>query len=173
MSGPESIQSLEEFLIHAYVLENESVDRYEELAQNMEDHHNPEVAALFRKMAEYGRKHAAEVARYARGKALPSLRPWEFKWPGNEGPETGDYAQTSYLMTTQQALRFALGNERRGYEFYQAVADKSPTAKVREMADEFAREESEHVRLLEQWIARTPESPIGWDFDPDPPNAPG
>ena len=47
------------FLAHAIALEVEAAERYEELADVMEVHNNPEVAALFRQMSEFSRRHAA------------------------------------------------------------------------------------------------------------------
>jgi hypothetical protein len=33
-----------------------------------------------------------------------------------------------------------------------------------------AAEEREHVRLIEDWLARFPAPEAGWDEDPDPPS---
>ncbi len=172
MSGPETILTIEEFLAHAHALETESVERYEELADVMEQHHNPELVTLFRKLAEFGRKHAAEVRQRAGDRTLPALAPWEFKWVDDEGPETGDYAGVHYLMPPAHALRFAMRNECRGRDYYQAVADGAPSDAVRAMAQEFANEEAEHVRLLQRWIDRTADAEEGWEEDLDPANVP-
>ncbi len=169
MTKPQEIATKAEFLAHAFALEQESVDRYEELADAMDTHNNPEVAGLFRKMADFGRKHAAEVERLAAGSELPVLEPWDFKWSDDEGPETGDYADIDYLMTPVQALQFALVNEKHSRDFYGRVAAHSPTRTVRQLADEFAQEEAEHVTLLERWIARQDPATAVQD-DLDPPN---
>jgi rubrerythrin len=169
MTNPHEIATKEDFLAHAFALEQESVDRYEELADAMDTHNNLEVAGLFRKMAEFGRKHAAEVERLAAGSALPTLEPWDFKWADDEGPETGDYADIDYMMTPVQALQFALANEKRSRDFYELVASHSPDQTVRELAGVFTREEEEHVTLLERWIARHGSDPAIQD-DLDPPN---
>lgn len=171
MSTPKSIASLEEFLAHAYALEHESVDRYEELADAMETHHNEEVAALFRKFAEFGRLHAKEVEDHADGMTLLKLSPSEFKWSSPEGPETGNHADIDYLMTPAQAMKFALRNEIRGRDFYAAVAEGSPSEQVRKLAAEFTEEEDEHVDILEQWIEKTPE-PEERPIDLDEPHSP-
>ncbi len=169
MTKPQVIATEAEFLAHALALEQESVDRYEELADAMETHNNREVCDLFRKMADFGRKHAAEVERLAAGTALPRLEPWEFKWADDEGPETGEYADIDYMMTPVQALRFALANEKRSRDFYALVAAYSPDRTVRKLASEFAEEEAEHVTLLERWIARHGADTAMQD-DLDPPN---
>lgn len=163
---------MEEFLAHAYALEQESVDRYEELADVMEVHNNHEIAELFRKFAGFGRKHAGEVLRMSAGLELPQLQPWEFKWLDAEGPETGDMLDAHYLMTPMHALQLALGNEQQACEYYGVVARQSPSPEVRELASEFAAEEAEHVTLLQQWIAGTRPADADWDDDPDPPQMP-
>ena len=172
MSGPETIASMEEFLVHAYALETESVDRYEELADAMEVHNNQDMAALFRQFADFGRQHATEVERLAQGQTLPRLQPWEFKWLDAEGPETGDYGDTHYLMSPIHALQFALRNEQHGRDYYDAVARGSPNPEVRALAQEFAEEESRHAAILERWISKATPASDDWAEDLDPPHAP-
>jgi rubrerythrin len=52
------------------------------------------------------------------------------------------------------ALKAALQGERRGYEFYVAVAATAKATEVTNMAKEFVKEEAEHVKILEAWITR-------------------
>lgn len=172
MTDPAAIDTVEEFLAHARALENESVDRYDELADVMEVHNNLEVARLFRKLSEYGRKHAAEVEHCAENMTLPHIDPWDFRWVGDEGPESGDYAEVHYLMKPAHALQIAMRNETRGRDYYQLIADQSPNPEVRKLAQEFADEETEHVAMLQEWIDRTATPPEQWDEDPDPPHSP-
>jgi rubrerythrin len=51
------------------------------------------------------------------------------------------------------ALKAALQGERRGYEFYYAVAGTTADPELRKLAKEFVREEAEHVDTLKLWIA--------------------
>jgi rubrerythrin len=168
----DTIKTVEEFLAHAAVLEQESVERYDELADSMEVHNNPEVAQLFRKLAHFGEKHAHEVEKLAEGMELPQIPPWEFKWSTPESPESASSEDASYLMDKQQALAIALLNEQQGRDFYARVADTSPNPEVRAMAAEFSREEDEHIALLKAWQANLgdPESEPLEDLDP--PNIP-
>lgn len=157
------------FLAHSIALEVEAGDRYEELADVMEVHNNPEVAQLFRQMSDFSRKHAASVKERAAGfEPLPKLKSWEYRWNAPEPPEVGDYTGTHYLMTPFHALHFALANERRGWEFYNNAASDSPDSDVRKLAQDFAQEEAEHVEELEEWLAKTPRPTIDWADDPDP-----
>jgi rubrerythrin len=156
------------FLAHAIAMEIEAADRYDELADIMEVHNNPEVATLFRQMADFSRLHAASVRDRAAGHDLPRLRSWEYRWQTPEPPEVGDSATTHYLMTPWHALSFALANEKRGRDFYLRTADTTDDAAVRALARDFGAEESEHVSTLERWLERTPEPAGDWADDPDP-----
>lgn len=164
------IASLPEFLAHAIVLERESVERYEELADSMETHNNLEVARLFRKLARFGELHAHEVEQHAEGMELPQIPPWEFKWSTPEAPESGAMEEVHYLMGTREALEFALHNETQGRDFYAHVAGSSPDPEVRRMAAHFTDEETEHVNLLKSWILNLTDDQQAPLEDLDPPN---
>lgn len=166
------IESLEEFLAHALALEIEAADTYQEIGDSMAVHHNIEVADLFHQFARYGRKHAEEVRSQAAGLTLPHIPPWEFKWPGFDSPETAAQDRVHYLMTSTQALALAMRAERSAHAFYAAVAETSPSAEVREMAEAFAAEEADHVRQLTEWIKAHPAPDRSWAEDPDPPAMP-
>jgi rubrerythrin len=75
-------------------------------------------------------------------------------WPDNETPErTGLWAGDAKLSRLD-ALKAALLGERRGYEFYYAVAGTSKDPAIRNLAKEFVKEEAEHVDALKLWIAK-------------------
>jgi rubrerythrin len=162
------IETLAEFLAHAIVLEQESVERYQQLADSMETHNNIEVAKLFRKLAHFGEKHAHEVEEHARAIDLPQISPWEFKWQCPESPESPCFDDAHYLMTTRQALTIARHNEQEGQHFYAQVAAESSNEEVRKLAAEFAEEEAEHVQILDHWLVNLtdPDSPPLEDLDP-------
>jgi rubrerythrin len=166
----ETIDTIEEFLVHALELEEASSDHYNELADSMEIHSNLQVAELFRKLAGYSQQHAHEVHERAHGLMLPKLTPWDFKWKCPSSPEAFCMEASSYLMTVTQAMEIALYNEIRGRDFYQAIADQSPDEAVRKLAAEMAEEEEWHVAMLREWQSQLKdEAPIE---DLDPPNMP-
>ncbi len=164
------IDSVEEFLVHAMELEEASQEHYEELADAMEVHNNLEVAELFRKLANYSRLHAEEVHQRAADRQLPNITPWDFKWKCPSAPEAFCMEDANYLMTTTQALEIALFNEVRGRDFYQNVADNSPSEAVSVMAREMVEEENWHVEMLREWQASMDEQLPQEDLDP--PNIP-
>ena len=172
MKLSQRMTDMDTFLAYSVALEEEAAGRHDELADMMEVHNNPEVAATFRKLAGYSRLHAQEIRDHARGAGLPRIAPWDFGWETMEGPETADLAAVDYLMNTARALQIAMGNERRAHEFYRSISEESPDESVRALAAEFAEEEKEHVALLEKWLERVPESPGERPYDPDPPNMP-
>lgn len=171
MIDVKEIEELNEFLALAYLLEEESADRYHELADNMEVHNNPEAAALFRKLAEFGELHAAEVVELAGGALAAEVAESSLQWEMPEGPETTPYDALHYQITVPEALDLALHNEIRGRDFYAEVARLSPSQHVRDTAKAFAAEESEHVALIREQIAECGE-PGEREEDWDPPNMP-
>lgn len=52
------------------------------------------------------------------------------------------------------AVKAALQGERRGFEYYYAIAGTTKDAEIRAVAKAFVREETEHVEKLKQWIAQ-------------------
>jgi rubrerythrin len=72
-------------------------------------------------------------------------------------------------MQPYHALQMALAGEQRASRFFENVARSAKSATVRETALEMAAEEVEHVRLIEDWISRTPLPDENWAYDPDPP----
>jgi len=175
IQGPQGpIESVAEFLAHALELEHESAERYLELAQSMELHHNAQVATLFRQLAEMSLAHAQEVQDRAAGLTLPQIPPWGFKWrcPGSPEVDCG-HSKISYLMTSVEVLEIALLNETRSRDFYAWVAVDSPDHEVRALATAMAAEEEGHVSLLDAWINEEARHLSQPTEDLDPPNVLG
>ena len=147
------MSELVHFLAHALELESRAGERYGRLARHMEGLGKPEVAALFGRMGEFSFRHAGEIRRLALPQGpLPRLSSWQFDWPDPEPPEVGDLARTHADMTVEEALDFAIANERSGRDYYLRMALSAADARTRRMAAGFAGEESEHVQILERWL---------------------
>jgi len=164
--------TVEDFLARALLLEEESGERMEELADVMEVHHNNESEAVLRKLAHYSRKHADEVRGMTEGYQLPSLESWTIDWSEPESPETVPFDDLDYLMTETQILQVALESEVRGQRYYAAVAAGAVDAEVKRLAAQFAEEEAEHVELIRNWIVTLSEQNVEATDDLDPPNQP-
>ncbi|MFQ6003943.1 MAG: ferritin family protein [Woeseia sp.] len=161
--------TLAELLVHALVIELEAVQSYKELAAQMEQCGNSEVADVFAQMSKLEAAHAKKIREKAGDMALPELAPWEYRWPGLEAPENVDVSNIHYLMTPHQALELALDNEVNALAFFEAIADGCTDKRVRSLAREFAEDERQHVAWMEDWLTKYPEPPSDWDYDPDPP----
>jgi rubrerythrin len=161
--------SLADLMAQALTIEREAVARYGELADMMDAHNNPEVAGLFRKMAEYEARHVAQILAdmgWADDVVVPRRA---VVWPGFESPESVPVDEVHYLMHPWHALRLALEAERRARDFFAAMAANAPNDAVRLAAEAMRDEEAEHVALVEAWLARVPEPAADWSEDPDPP----
>jgi len=154
---------------HALTIEMEAEDRYRVLAEQMEVHNNAELATLFAKLSVIEGKHALQIAERARGMELPELKPWDFGWQDVESPEAIDPTDLHYLMSAHHALQLALAAEQRAFAFFDEAAKSATDPEVKAMASEFAEEEREHVRLVEELLGRYPPPPADWHEDPDPP----
>ncbi len=150
--GGVEIGSLDEFLSFAVKVEEDAAVHFEQLAEAMHAHGNEDVASLFRQLGGYSRLHLAEAkARCARYDVNVILPP-SSAWPDNATPERTDLWAGDPTLSRLGALKAALQGERRGFEFYHAIAGSTKDAQIRSVAKEFVREETEHVEKLKQWI---------------------
>ena len=162
-------RTLEEFMVQAYAMECEAVERYTEFADAMETHNNREVAALFRTMAGYEAKHAEQILAEMGWKTAPTRPPGGLHWGDFEAPETVPIESVHYLMQPWHALQLALAAEQRAEAFFRALADAATDEAVRRAARELQAEEAEHVELVKAWMAKVPTPDGNWQDDPDPP----
>jgi rubrerythrin len=163
------VASIDTLMAYAYALEAEASERYSEFADAMETHNNREVAELFRKLARIENLHAEHILEEMGWSKAPPPPSTGWRWEGLEGPETADHTELHYLMQPYHALQIALHNERRAEAFFANLHRKAPSGKVRDAAKEMAAEETEHVRLVEEWLKRTPKPDTDWAIDLDPP----
>jgi len=151
-------------------MEVEAAERYASFADAMDQHNNREVAELFRKLARIEQLHADQLLEESRSKRPPVLPFDGIRWDGGrEGPETAAPEELHYRMQPYHALQIALACEKRANKFFSEFASKTADTKVRKAAREMAAEEAEHVRLIEDWLKRTPPPDKDWEHDPDPP----
>jgi rubrerythrin len=165
---PVSIGSAD-FLARAWTMEVEAAERYAMFADAMDEHNNREVAELFRKLSRIEQLHADQLLEEDLSSHPPVLPSAGIRWDGGEGPETGAPGDLHYRMQPYHALQIALECEKRANKFFADLAASTTDAKVRKAAREMAEEEAGHVRLIEEWLKRTPPPDKDWEHDPDPP----
>ncbi len=164
-----SVSDEADFLARAWTMEVEAAERYSMLADAMHEHNNREVAELFRKLARIEQLHAEQLLEQNLTMHPPVLPPGGIRWGAGEGPETADPGELHYRMQPYHALQIALACEKRAQSFFAGYARDATRAAVRKAAREMAAEEGEHVRLIEEWLKRTPPPDKDWEHDPDPP----
>jgi rubrerythrin/ferredoxin len=150
--GGVEIHNANEFLSYAVKVEEDAAIHYERLSTAMDGCGNTDVAGLFKQLAGYSRLHLAEAKAKATAINAELKLPASTAWPDQETPERTALWAGDPTLSRLDALRAALQGERRGYEFYYAIAGTATDAQIRSLAKEFVREESEHVETLKQWI---------------------
>ena len=115
---------------------------------------NTEAEAFFKQMAEYSRLHLQDALRRGGFREIPKLAPEEWQWPEGVSPEQAAWAGVDGSIDADTAFRLALDGEERSHLSYAAIVASTTDPEVRRMAREFAEEEAEHVRELEQLMAR-------------------
>jgi rubrerythrin len=152
--GGLAIKSLDDFLSYAVKVEEDAALHYESLADKMEACGNADVATLFRQLGSYSRMHLAEAKAKCERFDVDLMLPAATAWPDNQTPEQTTLWSGDSNLSRLGALKAALQGERRGYEFYYAVAGTTGDENIRKVAKEFVKEEAEHVEVLKQWIER-------------------
>lgn len=160
-------RTLDEFMAQALAMEREAAQRYDEIADAMETHNNREVAQLFRTMAGYEAKHAEAIMAEMSWVEAPGVPPGA--WPATESPEVIPRDAVHYLMHPWHALELALAAEQRAEAFFSELVRTASDESVRRAAIELRQEESEHVAMVRQWMAKYPKPAGDWAHDPDPP----
>ncbi|MBS0644556.1 MAG: 2Fe-2S iron-sulfur cluster-binding protein [Acetobacteraceae bacterium] len=152
--GGLEIDSVAQFLSYAVKVEEDAAVHFEQLSTAMAGVKNEPVAKLFAQLAAFSRKHLAEAQARAGAVDAHVEVPPDYVWPDHATPERTALWAGDPTMKRLDALRAALAGEKRGYEFYYAVAQTSKSEDVVAAAKEFVREEAEHVKVLEAWITR-------------------
>jgi rubrerythrin/ferredoxin len=152
--GGTEINSVDEFLSYSVKIEEDAAVHYEELAAVMEACGNQRASVLFRQLGVFSRRHLSEAKARAGAVDADLTVPPDYVWPNHVTPERASIWAADPTLSRLDGLKAALQGERRGYEFYYAVAATSKSADVIALAKEFVKEEAEHVKVLEAWITR-------------------
>jgi rubrerythrin len=155
-NAPTVINTPDELLAHATEIEAEAMERYQDLANQMDIHNNPRVAKLFRAMAQIEQKQVDRLNVLSEGHSLPAINPSDFEWPELEAPESVPIGEGHYRMTEHEALRLAMECEERAVAFFAGIAAATANPEVKTMASAFADEERHHMDLVQRWIDRLP-----------------
>jgi len=163
------ITSVTDLLALAYQIEADAVQRYTELAEQMETHNNQELVTVFRDLAKAEGIHAEEIRKMTGDIDLAAQAERLARWKKGGSPEEADLGAVHYLMTPWHALQLALTGEKQALAFFTSILDSANDAKIKERAAEFVEEEAEHVNLVHRLLRKYPRPSDAWAEDDDPP----
>lgn len=156
MASATPIGNLAECYANALAIEREAAVRSAQFAEFLDDHSEQEAAELFHKLARYEQQHVDELLHRTSGMPLPALRAWEFSWLDNAPAEQVNHDFIFHLMTPHDALKIALGAEKRAQALYEQAVAVSDDPEVKRLARELAGEELEHIAWLEEALKKAP-----------------
>ncbi len=138
----------------AVLVEEEAKDRYGELADQMQIHHNAEVERFFRFMVDVEGKHEAELA--ARRKKLFGDQPRAVRREMLFDIEAPDYDEARATMSVRQALDAAMRSEQKAGAFFAEASKVIQDAEARKLFAELREEEKQHEALVQKQIDKLP-----------------
>jgi erythrin-vacuolar iron transport family protein len=145
---------LQDALDLAILIEEEAKERYEELAEQMDNQHTADAAAFFRAMVKNENRHGEELA--ARRKDLFGDVPqrldrsllWEVEAPA--------YETVRAFMTLREALTVALAAEVKAHDFFSQALALPVAEPVRKLFEELEQEEVLHQELVNKQLSNLP-----------------
>ncbi|MDX1570573.1 MAG: ferritin family protein [Xanthomonadales bacterium] len=150
----------------AILIEIEARDRYRLFARQLGDSGGYDAGAFFSDMAENEAKHGRDLL--ARRKELFGETPARPTLDDLFDVEAPDMGAPRRGMSTLEALQIGLAAEQKAHDFYDAALPGITDPQVRALFEELRDEETEHVRMLQEEMAKLPASAsFGVDYDLD------
>lgn len=146
--------SVKDALDLGILIEEEAMDRYQELADNLDVHNTGEAAQFFRFMVGCEAKHGEELKekRHELFGEEPSTVDRSMLWD----VEAPGYDATRTFMTLQDALKVAMAAERKAFEFFDGALPEVTDPEVRELFTELRQEEVEHMEMVREQMKKVP-----------------
>lgn len=145
--------SLMDALDLATLIEEEARQRYEMFASQLSGH---DAGKFFASMAENEAKHGTEILE--RRMELFGKTPMNVKLDDLFDVEAPEMGAVHRGMSTIQAFELGLAAEKRAYDFYEMSLPGVTNPEVRELFAELRDEETEHVEMLKEAMAKLPAS---------------
>ncbi len=140
----------------AKLIEMEACHRYQMFATQLGRSGGYDAGAFFATMAENEAKHGQELE--ARRKALFGDAPAQLTLDDLYDVEAPDMGAPRRGMSTVQAFEIGLAAEKKAYDFYDMALPGITDPEVRELFTELRDEETEHVEMLREAMAKLPSS---------------
>ena len=161
--------SLMDALDLAILIEEEARQRYEMFASQFGRTGRNDAGSFFASMAENEAKHGTEIL--ARRMALFGKAPMKLKLDDLYDVEAPEMGAPRRGMSTLQAFEMGLAAEKKAYDFYDMALPGITDPEVRTLFTELRDEETEHVEMLKEAMAKLP-SRASVETENDPDDAP-
>lgn len=138
----------------AHLIEIEACRRYGLFVEQLGS--STDAGAFFQSMVGNEQKHGDELA--ARRTHLFGDAPSRVSLDDLFDVEAPDVGATYRNMSELKACQIALHAERKAFDFYDRALRTVTQPEVRALFEELREEEAEHVRMVEEIIARLPAS---------------
>ena len=140
----------------AALIEIEAYKRYKQFAERLGSRDSGDAGAVFESMAVNEGKHGEQLAE--RRLALFGEKPPTVKLDDIFDVEAPDFGAPSMNMSPLKAYHVALSSEKKAFAFYGQALRYVNQPDVKALFEELRDEEAEHVRMLEEIIAKLPPS---------------
>ena len=140
----------------AALIEVEAFERYTLFAEQLGRRFSNDAGSVFESMAENEKKHGDELA--ARRRALFGNEPARVKIDDIFDVEAPYVGSTRWNMSEFKAYQVALHSEKKAFEFYDRALRSVQQPDVKALFEELREEEAEHVRMIEELMAKLPPS---------------
>lgn len=157
---------LKDALDLAVLIELEAYRRYKTFAAQLGRRFAGDAGSVFASMAQNEAKHGKDLE--ARRKALFGDSPRRVSLNDLFDVEAPDAGSPRASMSTLQAFELALSSEQKAHDFYDRSLEHVSNPEIRALFTELRDEETEHVRMIREAIAKLPPSAnIELDLDKD------
>jgi erythrin-vacuolar iron transport family protein len=140
----------------ASLIEVEAFERYTLFARQIGRGFSNDAGSVFQSMAENEKKHGDELAE--RRRALFGTVPARVKLDDIFDVEAPDVGSTRWDMSEFKAYQVALHSEKKAFAFYDRALRHVTDPGVKALFEELRDEEADHVRMIEEIIAKLPPS---------------
>jgi erythrin-vacuolar iron transport family protein len=155
----------------AALIEVEAFKRYTLFAEQLGIRDSGDAGAVFKSMAVNERKHGEQLAE--RRLALFGEKPPKVRLDDIFDVEAPDVGAPSSNMSPLKAYQVALSSEKKAFAFYDEALHYVKQPDIKALFEELRSEEAEHVRMIEEIIAKLPPSAaIHLEDEDDYPNKP-
>ena len=140
----------------ASLIEVEAFDRYTLFARQIGLGFSSNAGSVFQSMAENERKHGDQLA--ARRRTLAGEAPGRNRLDNFSEVEAPGGGAPRHNMSELKAYQVALQAEKKAFAFYDRALRNVKDPEVKALFEELREEEAEHVRMIEEIIAKLPPS---------------